>query len=99
MAPDPDYSTPIGKNETKLIQSIFGTIIFYARLLDTTVLFAINEIYRVQYKLMTDTLAREIMLLDYSSTYYNSILRYHDSQIIIQIYSDTAYRVMMEARS
>ena len=39
------------------------------------------------------------MLLDYASTYYNSILRYNDRRIIIQIESDTAYRVMMEARS
>ena len=48
MAPDPDESDLLKKKSTKRIQSIVGTMIYYARSVDPTMLRAINEISRVQ---------------------------------------------------
>ena len=48
MTLDPENSEPLDKKPTKIIQSIAGTIICYARSVDTTILQAINEISRVQ---------------------------------------------------
>ena len=44
MAPDPDDSKIIDKKSTKIIQSIVGTMLYFSRSVDPTILQAINEI-------------------------------------------------------
>ena len=46
MAPDPDDSDLLDKKATKIIQYIVGTMLYYARSVDPTILRAINEIYK-----------------------------------------------------
>ena len=48
MAPDPGYSDLLEKIVTKIIQSIVGTMLYYARSVYPMMLIAINQISRVQ---------------------------------------------------
>ena len=58
MTPEPD-SSPLLINKYKtFIQSVVRTLLYYARSLDTTILRAINELSRVQYKPTIETLAK-----------------------------------------
>ena len=44
MTTEIDLSPPLGKKETNFIQSVVGTLPYYARYLDPTMLRSINEI-------------------------------------------------------
>ena len=59
MAPDPDKSDILDKKATKRIQSIVGTMLYYAWSVDPTMLRAINEILRVQSRPTHDTEKKE----------------------------------------
>ena len=65
MAPYPDKSKLLYKNATKRIQSIVGTMLYYARSVYPTMLQAINEISRVQSRPTRDTEKKTRMVLDY----------------------------------
>ena len=99
MAPDPDESNLLDKKDTRRIQSIVGTMLYYARSVDPTMLRVINEILRVQSRPTRDTEEKAIMLLDYASTCLNAILRYKASNMVLHVDSDAAYLTMPESRS
>ena len=87
MAPDPDESDLLDKYSTNIIQSIVGTILYYAQSVDPLMLQAINEILRVQSRPTRDTAEKSRMLLDYAATYPNTILRYKASDMVLYVYS------------
>ena len=88
MAPDPDESDLLDKNSTKIIQSIVGTMIYYARSVDPTMLRSINEILRVQSRPTRDIEEKARMLLDYAATYPNAIIRYKARDMVLLVDSD-----------
>ena len=90
MAPDSDESNILDKEATKRTQYIVGTMIYYARSLDPTMLREISEILRVQSQPTRDTAEKEKMLLDYAATYPNEILRYKARDMVLHIDSDAA---------
>ena len=90
MAPDPDESDLLDKNSTKIIQSIVGTMIYYARSVDPTMLRSINEILRVQSRPTRDIEEKARMLLDYAATYPNAIIRYKARDMVLLVDSDAA---------
>ena len=83
MASDPDESNILDKNSTNRIQSIVGTMLYYARSLYPTILRSINEILRVQSQPTQDTEEKSMMLLNYAATYLNAILRYKSSDMVL----------------
>ena len=89
MAPYPDESDLIEKKATKRIQSIVGTMLYYERSVDPTMLQEINEILRVQSRPTRDTEEKAIMLLYYAATYTNAILHYKASDMVLHVDSDT----------
>ena len=99
MEPDPDKSDLLDKIYTKRIQSIVGTMLYYARSVDPMMLRAINEILRVQSQPTRDTAEKLKMLLDHSATYLNVILKYKASDVVLHVDLDAAYLAIPEARS
>ena len=91
MAPEPDNIDLLDKKSTKRIQSIVGTMLYYARSVDPKMLREINEILRVQSKPTRDTKKKPRMLLDYAATYSNEIIRYKASNMFLHVYSDMSY--------
>jgi hypothetical protein len=95
----PDSSAPLDKKDTKRVQSIVGTFLYYARAIDSTYLTALNEIASQQSKPTQQTLMKCHRLLDYAATYPDAYVRFYASDMILQIETDAAYLVMPKARS
>ena len=54
----PDESPPVSKDKTKIIQCVVGTILLYARSVDSTFLFSLNSIEIQQTSVTNNTLKR-----------------------------------------
>ena len=94
-----DDSPFLNPTDTILVQSINGTMLFYGRAMDCTMLPACNEISTQQAKPTTKTLEACRMLLDYAATYPNAKIRYYASDMILYTSSDAAYLVLPNAKS
>ena len=96
----PDDSSPVlNKTETKWVQSAIGSLLYYGRALDSSILPALNQL-GTQQALPTENVKKKIhRLLDYTNTYRNPILRFYASDMILTIDSDAAYLVLPKARS
>ena len=98
-ATEDDNLPVLGKQKTKYVQSVVGSLLYYARAIDLTMLPALNEIAAKQAKPTENTLEKCQMLLDYAATYPNTIIRYNASDMVLHVDSDAAYLVQAGARS
>ena len=76
-----------------------GSLLYYARDLDNTILLALNDISTQQRKPTENTLKKCKRLLVYASTYKNTFLRYHASNMILSVDLGAAYLVAPGAKS
>jgi len=83
----------------KRIQQIVGSILYYARAVDMTVLMALSSIAVEQTKATEKTLGRCLQQLDYLASNLEAKVRYHASDMIMNIHSDTSYLSETNARS
>ena len=97
--PTLDDSPYLNKSETKWVQSALGSLLYYARALDCTMLPALNQLGTRQAQPTMDTMTKLKRLLDYAHTNPSPILRFHQSEMILHIDSDAAYLVLPKARS
>ena len=84
----PDASPKLDEKGIKRIQKIVGSILYYARAVDMTVLAALGTIAIDQTQATKRTMERCIQLLDYLATNQNAKVRFHASDIVLNIYSD-----------
>jgi hypothetical protein len=98
-AKDKDISLQLSKEETKYIQAVAGTLLYYVRAVNTTILTALNLIATEQAKPMQETIKKVKQLLDYCSTQEDAIITYNASQIILAIHSNARYSNEKNARS
>ena len=91
MAPDTYNSDIFDKKATKRIQSIVGNMLYYARSVDPTMIWAINKILRVQSRSTQDTEEKARMLLEYVATYPNGIICYKASNMFLHVDSEASY--------
>jgi hypothetical protein len=102
-----DVHAPIGLDATavldakgiKRVQQILGSILYYARAVDMTVLMALSSIAVEQTKATEKTLGRCIQLLDYLASNSEAKVRYHASDMVMNIHSDASYLSETKARS
>ena len=95
----PDTSPLLSPLETKYIQSVTGSHLYYGRAIDSTILPALNEIASEQAQPTQQTKQKAQRLMDYVNTYPNTYIRYYASNMILHIDSDAAYLVAPKARS
>ncbi len=74
----------------KRVQQIVGSILYYARAVDMPVLMALSTIAAEQTKATGKTMARCKQLLDYLSANANAKVRYHASDMVLNIHSDAS---------
>lgn len=98
-AKDIEDLPPLDSEGIQRVQSIDGTMLYYARAVDPTMLPALNEISTQQSKPTADTIKKCNQLLDYAATYPNAVIRYHASDMILHVDTDAAYLVLPKARS
>ena len=95
----PDTSPLLGPKDTKYIQSVTGSFLYYGRALDNTILPALNEIASEQSKPTQKTMDKAQQLMDYVATYPDTYIRFYASDMILNIDSDAAYLVAPKSRS
>ncbi|GFH47516.1 hypothetical protein CTEN210_03991 [Chaetoceros tenuissimus] len=95
----PDESPLLSKAATREIQAIVGSLLYYARALDSTLLPALNTLSYQQSKPTETTKKLAMQLLDYVATYPDAVIRFKRSDMILYIHSDAAYLVLPKARS
>ena len=88
---EPAPSPSLSKQQTTRIQQIVGTLLYYSRAVDPTMLPAINDISSQQSKPTETTLKHLNQLLDYVATHPNAKIRYHASGMVLHIHSDGSY--------
>ena len=92
-------STSIGPKETLRLQEILGTLLYYARALDSTLLTAISELGTEQSRGTAATMVKVTQLLNYCATNPEATIRYTASDMVLHIDSDASYLSVTKARS
>ena len=94
-----DTSPKLDPNRVTRIQQIVGSILYYARAIDLTTLPGLSGIASEQADARESTEERAEQLLDYLNTHPNAVIRYHASDMILNIHSDASYLSEPRARS
>lgn len=94
-----DTSSLLDPDGIKRVQQIVGTLLYYARAVDPTMLVALNDIAAQQSSPTTNTLKALNHLLDYSSSNPNAIIQYIKSDMVLHIDSDASYLSLPKAKS
>ena len=95
----PDTTDPLDAHGVKRLQEVIGTLLYYARALDSTMLVTLGTLAAAQTKGTQATAEACVQLLDYAATHPSAIIRYHASDMILRIHSDASYLSEPQARS
>jgi hypothetical protein len=87
------------QKDFKRIQKLAGTLLYYARAVDPTLILPVNVLASEQTQATTATTDKVIKLLIYCSTHPEAKLQYNASDIILNIHSDASYLSEREAKS
>ena len=95
-----EHDSPLlSKEDTKYIQAVTGTLLYYARAVDPTILPALSAIATEQAKPTQETMKRVKQLLDYCSTQEEAMITYNASKMILAVHSDAGYANEKKSRS
>ena len=94
-----DTSAPLDAAGLTRLQEVVGTLLYYARALDSTMLVALGTIASAQAKGTEQTADAVTQLLNYAATHPDAIVRYHASDMQLHVHSDASYLSESKARS
>jgi hypothetical protein len=95
----PDLSPTLDKAGIKKVQKILGSILYYARATNMTVLMALRTIAAEQMIATERTLAKCTQMLDYLAHNATAKVRFHASDMIMNIHLDASYLSQAKACS
>jgi hypothetical protein len=81
------------------LQVVVGTLLYYARTVDPTIMTAVHELGSVQAKPTQKDMRKLERLLQYVSTHQHQGIRFHASTMQLQVQSDASYLCRPKARS
>lgn len=97
---EPEQKLPILPPERiKRIQKIIGSLLYYARAVDSTILMTVNYIASQQSKATQATETKINQLLNYVATHPNASITYRKSDMKLVVHSDASYLSAPGARS
>ncbi len=94
-----DPSILLDKEGQKYIQAVTGTLLYYSRAADSTMLVTLNAVGMQQASPMQKSMERVKQLLDYCASQEEAVLTYHASDMVLAIHSDAGYLNESKARS
>ena len=94
-----DNSQKLTEKEIKQVQKIVGSILYYARAVDMTVLMALSSIASEQTKGTKRTLEKAYQVLDYLASHPDAMVRFRASDMVLNIHSNASYLSEPNARS
>jgi hypothetical protein len=92
-------SPSISAKDVNKLQQLTGTLLYYSRDVDPTLIMPINVLESEQSKATSETGDKVIKLLNYCNTHPETKIRYHASDILLYIHSDASYLSEREAKS
>jgi hypothetical protein len=92
-------SPALSAKDVNKLQQLMGTLLYYARVVDPTLIMPINVLASENSKATADTLDKVIKLLNYCNTHPETKIRYHASDMILYIHSDASYLSEREAKT
>jgi hypothetical protein len=100
QCPLPPNTSPLLSNaDIKHIQRIIGIILYYIRAVDLTVLMALSTIASEQLRGTEFTMTKTKQLLDYLATHPDAKVRFHASDMTLNIHLDASYLLEANAHS
>jgi hypothetical protein len=95
---DETTSPALSDKDVNKLQQLTGTLLYYARAVDPTLIMPINVLASKQSKATAVTADKVIKLLNYCNTHPEKKIRYHASNMILNIHSDASYLSEKEAK-
>jgi hypothetical protein len=94
-----DTSPPLNSAGLSFLRQVIGTLLFYARAVDNTLLVALGSLASAQADGTDASLAAVTDLLNYCATHHDATVRFHASDMALHIHSDASYLSVAKARS
>jgi hypothetical protein len=82
---------PLNKDDMKYTQAVVGTLLYYGRAVDSTILPAFSAIATKQAKPTAKMMARVKQLLDYCALQEEAIMTFKASNMVLQVHSNAGY--------
>jgi hypothetical protein len=92
-------SPALSDKDVNKLQQLTGTLLYYARAVDPTLIMPINVLASEQSNATEVTADKVIKLLNYCNTHPETKIRYHASDMILHTHSDASYISENEAKS
>ena len=99
LTSEPDNSQPLDATGIKRLQAVIGTLLYYGRAIDNTMLVALGSLASQQTKGTEATAKALNKLLNYAASNPDATIRFTSSGMILHIHSDASYLSETEARS
>ncbi|KAI2506705.1 Reverse transcriptase (RNA-dependent DNA polymerase) [Fragilaria crotonensis] len=99
FAPEPDTAAALDATDKTQILAVLGTLLYYARAVDSTLLTAIGELATEQAGGTKTTMDKLAQLLNYCATHPDATVRFTASDMLLAIESDASYLSVVKARS
>jgi hypothetical protein len=96
---DETTSPALSDKDVDKLQQLTGTLLYYARAIDQTLIVTINVLASEQSRSTAVTADKVIKLLNCCNTHPETKIRYHASDMILLIHSDASYLSEKEANS
>ena len=94
-----DKTNPMTPVQTKLLQQVCGTFLYYTRAVDCTMLHALNDLATRVKDGTQKTVKALNHFLDYCATHPEAVVLYRASDMVLHNHSDAAYLVATGAHS
>jgi hypothetical protein len=95
---DDNNSPALSAKNVNKLQQLMGTLLYYSRTVDPTLIMPINVLESEQTEATSDTADKVIKLLNHCTTHPETKIRYHASDMILCIHSDASYLSEKEAK-
>jgi hypothetical protein len=99
LTPAPDATDLLPPSTLTRIQESVGTLLFYGRAIDSTMLVALGTIASQQSKGTHATAQALTQLINYAAARPDATVRYHVSDMYLHVHSDASYLSEASARS
>jgi hypothetical protein len=94
-----DTTTPLTDAEKLTLQQVIGCLLYYTRAVDPTMLVALSTLASAQATGTAATVEAVHRLLDYCATHPDAEVRFHASDMVLQVSSNASYLSELAARS
>ena len=88
---DSDEAEPTSKEDKTYIQEVIGTLLYYARCVDASMLTELGSLATQQATPTQNTMMKVKQLLDYAATHPDAIVTYNASDMVLAAHSDASY--------